>query len=140
MHTHTCEICPTVFKTPYKSKKTCCPLCAYIQTKLQTKAGRELERLEAITYYGAMYDDPLRLFRQSKYYTIIRRIMEFCERHGTQEFIASEFMIENPGILDQNAQMLAAIERSTKTVCKTGKKVKGQNGNCKVIVWRLTVV
>jgi hypothetical protein len=139
MHTHTCHICHTVFETPHKFQKYCCNRCAYIGRKLYTKAGRRLERSEAIAHYGMVYDDPLRPFRRSKYYPLITRIAEFCERRGTNEFVSPDFLAENPDVSNRIAQSLTAVERSTGAVCKTGEKVASPKGNCMVAVWRLCV-
>jgi len=138
MFTRTCPICPTTFETPYSFQICCCRRCSYIQDMLRTKAGKKLKRSEAIAYYGARYDNPFWRFRQSKHYTIIKRIAEFCERRGTNNFTFQEFTAENPD-LKQKAQLFSTIMKDTGALRKTGELVKSSKGNCKIIVWRLCV-
>lgn len=100
-----------------------------------------MKRSEAIEYYGKVYDNPFRMFRQSKHYHTIQRIAEFCEHRGTNELTFQEFAAENLDIQKRRAQLFGAIERATGALCKTGETAKSSRGNCrsKIIVWRLCV-
>lgn len=137
-HTHTCDICATVFDTHYKVRIHCCKRCAYIANKLKLPPAKKMERAEAIEYYGVIFDNPLRLYRGTRYYSILQRILKFCEARGRREFTYSEFMDANPD-LSFKPILFGAIERNTKAIKKTGETVRSQSGQSKVAVWRLCV-
>lgn len=85
-----CRVCGELFERPHPSTMLCSPRCVYISGKLGTVTGKRLGRERAIEHYGTLWDDPLRLYRHSKYEPVIAAIYKMCVARGTNRFTGDD--------------------------------------------------
>ena len=134
----TCPICEKEFTMKSHSQICCCERCTYIRVKLGMPAAKNMTQDEAMIYYAAMYDDPLRRFGKTIYKPLIRAIYDYCEENDTQEFI---FSVLPEKVRKQfTPRSLSGIAaRHDSPIRQTKEKVKNARGTAKVYVWELTM-
>ena len=127
-----CEVCGIEFTTHHPRQRYHDYRCAYIGAKLNSVAGRRMDRDEAITCYGAMYDDALRSYGRTKHRPMLEKIYKFCRENNTLFFTCHDIEVDG----ERLHQALGACSRNVaNTVRKTGCMRTPQNGGKKIAEW-----
>lgn len=128
-----CHICQKIFTPKTSYHINCTEKCAYISRHILLPAAENMTRNEAIEYYGALYEVPLRRYIRSRHRPLLQVLWNFCEQHNTTTFTQRD--INEFTDLDMHSQSLAVCARNIPAVRKTGDRIPGGHGKF-VVEWQ----